>query len=140
MKRAVFCILLCVCLLFMCGCNKNKTDPGLKGTVLLPEGTVTEVRIRKSHSTTEYIYSGKDAQVVVDYIKNLTLLDCPEEESPKNNFYFGYSWRIFFEYADGSTVEISQCEITGATFIIRGKTCYKINPAEGDRLRSLVEA
>ena len=139
MRKTVLCILLCVCIVFAGGCTKKEYE---NGSILLEEGTVTEISVIMGGSRQPDCYRGENAQKILDCIQSLRLFkDYPEEENPNNHSLLG-GYSIKIEYKDGSVIELGLWNCYWGDFICRagkeGSCWYKIGEEKGDQLCSLI--
>ena len=100
---------------------------------LLPEGEVTQASFSSLPEGYAYSFQGTEAQAIADYLRSLHLIS-DFTENPYE--YFGMTWVISLEYADGSTLTVYHF---GNLFIrAEDGPWYKMEYEEADRLNQLL--
>jgi hypothetical protein len=126
MKKVAVFVLALLCVVALVGCSPAYTE----GNILLKEGTVKRISVSTLPKGSDYSYTGKDAQAILDYLSSLDLVEDSAPPPP------GGVWNIILEYEDGSTVKLyhSANEYIG----ISGGSQYKMTYEQASAFDSLL--
>ena len=134
MKRAVFSLLLALCLLLLASCGEAVPNYTEANNTLLGDATVSRVEVSSMPHGYSYSFRGDDAEAVVDYIRSLTL-ESDFAENP--DVYVGMTWVVEIEY-DGA--EKATVYMFGNIFIRRDSSEWlKMEYSEAEGFASLLE-
>ena len=70
---------------------------------LIPEGTVTAVRVTSMPEGYDFSFTGKEAEKIAGYFRSLNLIS-DFEENP--NEYSGMTWCVTLEYETGKSLDV----------------------------------
>ena len=118
--------------------GSQTTDDALntnaEGGLLLRDGNVKSISVSSLPNGYDYSFKGKDAEKIIDYLSDLSLIE-QFEENP--NEYTGMTWVISLEYEEGDALQIYHF---GNMFIrIKGGSWYKMTDDEALRFEALLE-
>lgn len=100
MKRSIFVLLLCFCLVFAISCD---SEEGSANNTVLDDGVVKSIEVSSMPHGYEYSFDGNDAYAVIDYIRGLHLeADFPEDP----DVYTGMTWVVDIRYEDGTDTTV----------------------------------
>ena len=100
MKRSIFVLLLCFCLVFAISCG---SEDGSVNSAALDEGVVKSIEVSSMPHGYEYSFEGNDAHAVIDYIRGLHL-EADFSEDP--DVYTGMTWVVDIRYEDGTDTTV----------------------------------
>ena len=124
--------LVCICVLGSVGFSQPPQK--VQCNSLLTEGNVINIDVSSLPEGYHYSFSGKDANVIMNYLSALNL-ESNFEENPDE--YVGMTWVISLKYGNGDTVTIYHF---GNMFIRSEKgSWYKMAYEEANRFHTLLE-
>jgi hypothetical protein len=134
MKKRIVSVLLIAMLICVCVVCIYVFSLHVDGSVLIPKGEITEIRVRLSLEEEEYTFTGDSAKKIIDYLSDLSLISDFEEDPEKSN---GAAWFITLVYEDGREICIYHI---GNKFIRNGESdWYKMYYRQAEKFDKLMD-